>query len=84
MKATEQSGQCRRWYTCGIVFGSDFQYNGGKNLVFCKREQSKGQENTLDILPVLVLRLWMLLDWRRGRRSVHAGQAAGDEKRVTV
>lgn len=41
-------------------------------------------ENTLDILLVLVLRLWTLLDWRRGRRSVHAGQAAGDKKRVTV
>lgn len=41
-------------------------------------------ENTLDILSVLVLRLWTLLDWRRGRQSVHAEQAAGDKKRVTV
>lgn len=38
----------------------------------------------MDILLVLVLRLWMLLDWRRGRRSVHAEQAARDKKRVTV
>lgn len=84
MKATEQSGQCRRWYTCGIVFGSDFQYNGGKNLVFLQEGAIERSENTLDILSVLVLRLWTLLDWRRGRRSVHAGQAAGDKKRVTV
>lgn len=38
----------------------------------------------MDILSVLVLLLWTLLDWRRGRQSVHAGQAAGDKKRVTV
>lgn len=37
-------------------------------------------ENTLDILLVLVLLLWTLLDWRRGRQIYHAKQAAGDGK----
>ena len=37
-------------------------------------------ENTLDILSVLVLLLWTLLDWRRGRQIYHAKQAAGDGK----
>ena len=52
--------------------------------LFFARGSNRRSENTLDILSVLVLCLWTLLDWRRGRRSVHAGQAAGDKKRVTV
>lgn len=52
--------------------------------MFLQEGAIERSENTLDILLVLVLRLWMLLDWRRGRRSVHAGQAARDKKRVTV
>ena len=51
---------------------------------FLQERAIERSENTLDILLVLVLRLWTPLDWRRGRRSVHAGQAAGDKKRVTV
>lgn len=62
-----------------LFLGQIFSIMAAKTLFF-----ARGSENTLDILLVLVLRLWTLLDWRRGRRSVHAGQAAGDKKRVTV
>ena len=44
MSVIGQNGQCRRFYTYGIIFGSDFRYNNNKRSVFCKREESKCQK----------------------------------------
>lgn len=131
MSVIGQNGQCRRFYTYGIVFGQIFAIITIKGLLFARGRNRNVRKYIGDhpypggidlllliqpplswlksplwgaIVPlvivaagvyafgvaklpltfsgviVLVLLLWTLLDWRRGRQIYHAKQAAGDGK----